>query len=217
MKNISYLLIAFCLHYSESVFANPKEGIQEERYLVYQVTANSKINARNSTNTFATSASPLLIEENTHIIVLEKTNDIRENTWVHVGLERPHSDDTSESDFWILEKDLMSLPLRQIEDGVLRMTYCYRYVKRYLLEHGIVDEYLPGASAYMAASILPKYGFYKTGRSPSQAIVHDVCVYKGGPSGHGHIEIMTPSGWYYGYGYKSQPIKNRVLISCFHK
>ena len=217
MKNISYLLIAFCLHYSESVFATPEEMISEDKYVVYQVTTDSTINAQSSKSEVTPSASPLFIEKNTHVVILEKTKDIHENNWVHIGLERSDSDDFSESDFWILEKDLMSLPLRWMGDDRLRMTYCYRYVKRYLLEHGIVDEYLPGASAYMAASILPKYGFYKTGRSPSQAIVHDVCVYKGGPSGHGHIEIRTPSGWYYGYGYKSQPIKNRVLISCFHK
>lgn len=100
---------------------------------------------------------------------------------------------------------------------VLRMTYCYRYVKKYLLKVDLVKVYLPGASAYMAANILPKHGFRRTSRGPSKSIKHDVCVYRGGPSGHGHIEIMTTKGWYYGYGYKKYPIKNRKLISCFYK
>lgn len=98
-----------------------------------------------------------------------------------------------------------------------KMTYCYRYVKLYLLDKGLVKSYLPGASAYMAASILPKHGFKKVSRKPSNAIVNDVCVYRGGPSGHGHIEVMTSKGWYYGYGYKQSPIKNRTFIGCFHK
>lgn len=100
---------------------------------------------------------------------------------------------------------------------VARMTYCYRYVKKYLLKVGLVKVYLPGASAYQAATILPKHGFKKVSRKPSQAIVNDVCVYKGGPAGHGHIEIKTSKGWYYGYGYKSSPIKNRIFIGCYHK
>ncbi|MCC6138837.1 MAG: hypothetical protein IT287_09400 [Bdellovibrionaceae bacterium] len=100
---------------------------------------------------------------------------------------------------------------------IARMTYCYRYVKKYLLKIGLVKTYLPGASAYQAATILPKHGFKKVSRTPSQAIVNDVCVYKGGPSGHGHIEIKTSKGWYYGYGYKAAPIKNRIFIGCFHK
>lgn len=106
-----------------------------------------------------------------------------------------------------------SMPTMRVE----RMTYCYKYVKQYLLKVGLVKVYLPGGSAYMAANILPKHGFKKVARKPSQAIKHDVCVYKGGPSGHGHIEIMTSKGWYYGYGYKKSPIKNRVLMGCFHK
>lgn len=106
-----------------------------------------------------------------------------------------------------------SMPLMRVE----RMTYCYRYVKKYLLKVGLVKVYLPGASAYMAANILPKHGFKKVARKPAQAIVHDVCVYKGGPSGHGHIEVKTSKGWYYGYGYKKSPIKNRIFIGCFHK
>ncbi len=104
-----------------------------------------------------------------------------------------------------------------VEAFLRKMTYCYRYVKKYLLKVGLVNEYLPGASAYMAAQILPKYGFKRVSRSPASAIVHDVCVYKGGPSGHGHIEIKTSKGWYYGYGYKTTPIKNRTLIACYHK
>lgn len=106
-----------------------------------------------------------------------------------------------------------SMPTMRVE----RMTYCYRYVKKYLLKVGLVKVYLPGASAYMAAKILPKHGFKKVSRKPSQAINHDVCVYKGGPAGHGHIEVKRPQGWYYGYGFKKSPIKNRIFIGCFHK
>lgn len=100
---------------------------------------------------------------------------------------------------------------------VSRMTYCYRYVKKYLLKVDLVDTYLPGASAYQAATILPEHGFKKINRGPYQVKKHDVCVYRGGPSGHGHIEIMTTQGWYYGYGYKKNPIQNRTLIGCFAK
>jgi hypothetical protein len=121
----------------------------------------------------------------------------------------------NQNDLWVRAEDFAQLVLR--EDVILRMTYCYRYVKKYLLSKGFVDVYLPGVSAYMAADILPKHGFNKVTRKPSQATTYDVCVYKGGPSGHGHIEVLDPKGWYYGYGYKSQPIKNRIFISCFYK
>ncbi len=106
-----------------------------------------------------------------------------------------------------------SMPTLRVE----RMTYCYKYVKQYLLKVGLVKVYLPGASAYMAATVLPKHGFKKVSRKPASAITHDVCVYKGGPSGHGHVEVKTSKGWYYGYGYKKSPIKNRIFIGCFHK
>jgi len=97
------------------------------------------------------------------------------------------------------------------------MTYCYRYVKRYLLSIGKVKTYLPGTSAWEAAKILPKHGFRKTGHTPAKAKEGEVCVYSGGPKGHGHIEVKRNGKWWYGYGYLPQPIKNRKFIACFAK
>jgi hypothetical protein len=95
------------------------------------------------------------------------------------------------------------------------VTLCYRYVKLYLLRTGKVRTYLPGGSAYMAAGVLPRHGFRRTGTGPGGARVGDVCVYRGGR--HGHIEVLTSGGWYYGYGYKSAPISNRRFVACFRK
>lgn len=99
-----------------------------------------------------------------------------------------------------------------------RMTYCYRFVKQYLLSHHMVPVYLPGGSAWMAASILPRYGFKRTGHTPQTAGLNEVCVYRGGRGGNGHIEIRLPGGWWYGYGYHG-PISrvNHPFIACFKK
>lgn len=151
-----------------------------------------------------------------HLLLIEQKIDNDGNKWIRLGFEFENQIELeSQNDVWLRAEDFYRLVL--IEDVVLRMTYCYRYVKKYLLSKGFVDVYLPGVSAYMAADILPKHGFSKVSRKPSQATTYDVCVYKGGPSGHGHIEVLDPKGWYYGYGYKSQPIKNRTFISCFYK
>lgn len=98
-----------------------------------------------------------------------------------------------------------------------KMTYCYRYVKRALLSSGRVSAYLPGESAWMAANALPKHGFRRTRAGPSAAKEGDVCVYSGGPQGHGHIEIKRGGGWWYGYGVKSAPMQGRNFIACFAK
>jgi len=102
---------------------------------------------------------------------------------------------------------------------VRKMTYCYRYVKARLLKMGLVKIYLPGVSAYSAATTLPKHGFRKTGRGRNKARTNDVCVYSGGNGGNGHIEIKVAGGWWYGYGVKPDPISlnGRKLITCFYK
>jgi hypothetical protein len=97
------------------------------------------------------------------------------------------------------------------------MTYCYRGVKNYLLAHHMVSSYLPGASAWMAATTLPKYGFHKVSESPEQAKLNDVCVYHGGRGGNGHIEVKVAGGWYYGYGVIPHAIRNHPFIACFRK
>jgi hypothetical protein len=99
------------------------------------------------------------------------------------------------------------------------MTYCYRYVKQYLIKIGKVKSYLPGASAWMAATVLPQYGFHKTGGGPESAQLNDVCVYRGGRGGNGHAEIKVKGGWYYGYGVIGHPINRSThpFIGCFRK
>ncbi|MBY0386059.1 hypothetical protein K2X05_12950 [bacterium] len=152
----------------------------------------------------------------TSITMLDAFINEQGQKWLRIGIESENFlEQDNFLDLWIRAEDMEVLAL--IEDISARMTYCYRYVKKYLLAKGFVDEYLPGVSAYMAATILPKYGFSKTNRVPTKAIKYDVCVYKGGPSGHGHIEVLDPKGWYYGYGYKKNPIANRIFIACFHK
>lgn len=80
--------------------------------------------------------------------------------------------------------------------GKKKVGSCYRQVKLYLQRTGKVKAYLPGGSAYMAAGVLPKYGFRKTGNRPSSASLGEVCVYSGGWHGHGHIEVKVRGGWY---------------------
>jgi hypothetical protein len=90
-------------------------------------------------------------------------------------------------------------------------------VKNYLLSHHMVSTYLPGASAWMAATTLPKYGFHKVSETPDQAKLNDVCVYHGGRGGNGHIEIKVVGGWFYGYGVIPHAIRNHPFIACFRK
>jgi hypothetical protein len=97
------------------------------------------------------------------------------------------------------------------------MTYCYCYVKLYLLKIGKVSVYLEGSMARQAVDILPRHGFQRIG-GINQAQINDVCVYSGGKKNAGHIEIKVNGGWYYGYGVKPRPIAgNHKLLGCFRK
>jgi hypothetical protein len=161
------------------------------------------------------------------ITVLGEQTDVRGDLLVHLGID---SDDLQiPSELWIRATDLdlalNAASLEKINDDSLeiminkKMTYCFRYVKQYLLKKKLVSRYLPGASAWMAKDSLPREGFRRTGQGPSAARVNDVCVYTGGNGNNGHIEVMTPSGWYYGYGFNRAPIglNNHRLISCYTK
>jgi hypothetical protein len=165
------------------------------------------------------------------LLILDKKFDAQLGNLVRIGLDTVDpSASELERDFWVRERDLPTEMLEQyvapeeIEDSLeealarkRRMTYCYRFVKKYLLSTGQVKTYLPGSSAYQAYSILPKYGFHKTGNSPASARNGEVCVYAGGPQGHGHIEVKRSGKWWYGYGYKNNPIANRRFLGCFAK
>jgi hypothetical protein len=102
------------------------------------------------------------------------------------------------------------------------MTYCFRYVKQYLLKTGEVPVYLPGVPAWSAESTLPQYGFQVTGHDPTTAGTNEICVYKGGKGGNGHIEIHRPEGWWYGYGFSQlsmeqvSPEKHK-FVACYAK
>lgn len=162
----------------------------------------------------------------TEIAIIEERLDSNEGLLRRIGVEIPGEPAFSSLDIWVRASDLEESSLDQIHllDGietsdfeVFKQTYCYRYVKLYLLKIGKVKTYLPGGSAYMAASILPKHGFRRTGHSPWNAREGEVCVYAGGPQGHGHIEVKRNGKWWYGYGYKSKPISNRRFLGCFNK
>jgi hypothetical protein len=164
----------------------------------------------------------------TEIAILDRRTDKELGELVRIGLDI-NEDSPLLNDFWITASQLPESILTPYapaddlneESGDLfarrKMTYCYRYVKQYLLKTGQVKVYLPGASAYMAAKILPKHGFRNTGRSPSSARDGDVCVYAGGPQGHGHIEVKRGGKWWYGYGFLPNPIRNRRFLACFAK
>ncbi len=176
-------------------------------------------------------AGNMLFGANDELLILEKKFDSRLGNLVRVGLDREDlAASEFERDFWVRERDLPTELLEQyvapeeieeFSDEALaqkrRMTYCFRFVKKYLLSTGQVKTYLPGSSAYQAYSILPKYGFRKTGNSPGSARNGEVCVYSGGPQGHGHIEVKRDGKWWYGYGYKAKPIANRKFLACFVK
>ena len=203
----------------------PKNGIYEiASDLQVQMTMDEGLS----------SLRTMTLTAGTQVSVLGTATDSQGQQWVRLGLEYSSDSSTEPQDVWVLASEFNQGEFNVIDDSDpydengfelpgmndairKKMTYCYRYVKLYLLDHGMVKEYLPGASAYMAASILPKYGFKKVSRKPSQAIVNDVCVYGGGNGGNGHIEILTSKGWYYGYGYKKSPIANHPLKGCFHK
>lgn len=172
----------------------------------------------------------------TPVSVLETKVDAKAGTMVRLGIDAAEESGLPSDAWFPLDGVLLAGLLRvngdENEDeadqkqGVIMklsraarggMTYCYRYVKRALLASGKVSSYLPGESAWMAASVLPKHGFRRTGSGPAGARDGDVCVYSGGPKGHGHIEIKRGGGWWYGYGVKSAPMQGRNFIACFTK
>lgn len=215
MKRISYIVL-IVISFSTALFSHAEQSmISVDNQTMFTNTRALILKAK--TELYQKNTEAISLQENSYLIPLEHSKDSEGNNWIRVGIEYSQLTTDTTADYWIPEASLSDPSLVLIDDFILRMTYCYKYVKLYLLKHGLVSSYLPGGSAYMAAKILPKYGFYQVDRSPYEAIVHDVCVYKGGPSGNGHIEVMTSSGWYYGYGYFSHPIKNRILIGCFHK
>jgi hypothetical protein len=231
----SFLLIASCsvMVSCGSTTSTPGKPSGEEvttRETIFEVNSDVTINAKLSENEELQS---IHVGPGTAVAVIEESFD---GAWVRLGIQ--NSDDDSTLDIWVSADTMNALDLSIIDDVDpydadgnemapqneaeqfslrKKMTYCYKYVKLYLLNNGMVKSYLPGGSAYMAYNILPKHGFKKVSRKPANAIVHDVCVYKGGPAGHGHIEVKTSKGWYYGYGYKASPIKNRIFMGCFHK
>jgi hypothetical protein len=217
-----------------SVLGVPQESSQElnspDKNGVENRSVGFELNADFTTESIL-DKSEITIPAGTQLVVLDNMV-VDGNELVRVGLEYP-SESLLPQDLWINGAAFANADLSLVHDtdpydengedislgefARAKMTYCYRYVKQYLLSHGMVNVYLPGGSAWMAASELPKHGFKKSSRKATSAIVNDVCVYKGGPSGHGHIEILTSKGWYYGYGYKSRPIQNRIFMGCFHK
>lgn len=165
------------------------------------------------------------------ITVLGQQMDERGNLVVHLGVDSDVSGAVSE--FWVRASELETANLQALDQGVdvdqvegqmsafiqKKMTYCYRFVKLYLMKKGLVRGYLPGGSAWMAKNYLPSHGFRRLAGGPTAARLNDVCVYTGGNGNNGHIEVRTSSGWYYGYGNKSRPISlnNHRLIACYRK
>jgi hypothetical protein len=182
-----------------------------------------------------TSGRDLLIPKGTGVSLIETKVDPELGTLVRIGIDTDE-ENALPSDVWVPLDQALLEALVQVDSPEAQelidaadpaslfvlvarrqMTYCYRHVKRYLLSTGQVKVYLPGVSAYMAAKILPRHGFRNTGRNPATARNGDVCVYAGGPKGHGHIEVKRNGKWWYGYGFKNRPIQNRKFLGCFAK
>jgi hypothetical protein len=168
-------------------------------------------------------SQPFTRPAGTEIAILGALDSSRYGVLVHVGLD-VNPEEGLPSDFWVRASDVPSEILEPYAPGedsdfsiLKKMTYCYRYVKQYLLQTGKVSTYLPGESAWMAAGLLPKYGFRRTGHTPANAVNGEVCVYSGGPQGHGHIEVKRNGAWWYGYGYLPRPMQGRKFIACFYK
>jgi hypothetical protein len=171
------------------------------------------------------------------VVIIERRVDAGGETLIRIGIDtEPGSGQPS--DIWVRATDVpdyLLTPFIPEDDADLledswdggisdlfsaarrKMTYCYRHVKLYLLRTGQVKTYLPGVSAYQAADILPRYGFRRTRSTPATAKNGEICVYAGGPKGHGHIEVKRNGKWWYGYGFKSRPIANRRFLGCFVK
>jgi len=171
-----------------------------------------------------------VLSAGSELAVLEMKADAKLGTIVHLGIDAQENGRVP-SDVWVSQTEVPNEALEpyapadydseENQDGDFSaqkaMTYCYRYVKQYLLQTGQVRIYLPGESAWQAAGILPKQGFHRTGHSPASAKNGEVCVYSGGPAGHGHIEVKRNGRWWYGYGFKPNPISGRRFIACFAK
>lgn len=162
----------------------------------------------------------------TPISILESRGDA-----LRLGVDSDEAGQASE--VWVSAAELTRAGIERAEEGDVeegelvvdartgkrKMTYCYRFVKLYLLKHKLVKIYLPGVSAWMAAGELPKHGFRKIAGGPENAKLNDVCVYRGGNGNNGHVEVRVQGGWYYGYGIKPRTISrhNHPFIGCFRK
>jgi hypothetical protein len=95
---------------------------------------------------------------------------------------------------------------------------CMAYVKNWLLDHGYVDTYLPGTAAYQFASILPRYGFSRSG-GPEDASTGMVCVWSGGSHGLGHTQVFNGRCFVDDKGCHDSdyPGSNYSLIGCYEK
>jgi hypothetical protein len=178
----------------------------------------------------AGSAKEVYLREGTELSILGTRVDPLLGSMIRLGID---GEEAEESDIWVVMNGellgalahLGSEEVAEEKEGIVHtvrrarrgMTYCYRFVKNYLLSTGKVRTYLPGSSAWQAANVLPKHGFRRTGNSPANAENGEVCVYAGGPRGHGHIEVKRNGKWWYGYGFKSEPISDRRFIGCFSK
>lgn len=166
----------------------------------------------------------MVLPAGTSFVLLETKQDPILGKMARIGID---SDQVEVSDLWIENPDeLIAASSLESEADLLegenftilkKQTYCYRYVKQYLLKTGQVNTYLPGSAAVQAYKILPKYGFRITGHGPNNALNGEVCVYSGGSKGYGHIEVKRNGSWWYGYGYISHPIRGRIFLACFSK
>ncbi|MBT3586194.1 MAG: hypothetical protein HN509_14905 [Halobacteriovoraceae bacterium] len=106
--------------------------------------------------------------------------------------------------------------------------WCYKYVKRGLLAGGMVDNYLPGASAKDAGTHLANNGYRNLMSDPKYQGKMDaynapkgaVLVYSGGK--HGHIEVKAGEKEYISDYVGEKPIRDqlglpRVLIGVYIK
>lgn len=223
-----------------------KTSQQEEQKEQSALVSNTDMSLTHSTYVLNrdTEFSPLHSEEKinvpagTTVSVLESKMDKENGLMVRLGMD-VNEDSNLPSDIWVKSTEFPEDSLKLVEDGDYendqldsndpfsevarkakkRMTYCYRFVKQYLIQTKKVRTYLPGASAYMAASILPQYGFHNTGHTPASAQEGEICIYRGGNGGNGHAEIKRGGKWWYGYGFKSQPIgrRNHAFVGCYAK
>ncbi len=208
------------------------ESVQQEVTSSSFSLANSVAVATVSEDSALVNASDkvFVLPKGTDLTVLETRYDETHGELMHLGIDS--DSESMPSDIWVkasaelkesLTQNILPSELEEIqEEGFVnaarrKMTYCYRFVKQHLLKTGKVRVYLPGVSAWMAYRELPKHGFRLTGHSPANAANGEVCLYKGGRQGHGHIEIKINGKWWYGYGYLNQPMRGRIFMGCFAK